>query len=83
VSEDRHLTADLAEVLAQEMFIRSQGWSAWPTLDELRDDASGIIDALGDATGWGGFDAWDSGMRAAIRALATETLNTPEADHER
>lgn len=60
---NRPMTEVLADVLAQEVFIRSQGWSEWPTLDEIKEDAPSIVQAMGEATGWGGFDAWDEGTK--------------------
>ena len=70
---DYAMAEKLADVLAQEVFIRSQGWSQWPTLDEIKADALDIIAALGEATGWGGFDAWNAGMKATVVALLDAT----------
>ena len=70
----------LAAVLAQEVFIRSQGWSEWPTLAEIQADAPAIVSALGEATGWGGFEAWDEGTKRLTFALLDATCgDAPEA----
>lgn len=63
------MESKLADVLAREMFIRSQGWSEWPTLEELQADAPKIITALGEATSWGGFNAWDEGTKRVTKVM--------------
>lgn len=67
----------LAQVLTEEVFIRSQGWSQWPTLEEIRADAAAIVAAMGEATGFGGFDAWTEGTKRLTFALLDATCGDP------
>ena len=87
------MSEKLARVLAEEVFIRSQGWSEWPTLEEIQRDAPGIVAAMGEATGWGGFDAWNEGTKSVTVALldemekngtldSTEHVGSPEVPSE-
>lgn len=37
-----------ADVLARELFIRSQGWAEWPTLEQFQADAPAIVEVIHD-----------------------------------